>query len=58
MSLKYTDGPCGLLRFWICSPASQKYTDGPRGLHFITYESPANKSKGFNRSKLGTKYVT
>ncbi|MFS8006488.1 hypothetical protein Hanom_Chr14g01249731 [Helianthus anomalus] len=28
----YTDGPCGLPKFWIWSLAFQKYMDGPCGL--------------------------
>ncbi|MFS7911023.1 hypothetical protein Hanom_Chr02g00113121 [Helianthus anomalus] len=38
--VKYTDGPCGLLKFWIWSLAFQKNTDGPCGLHFVMYLVP------------------
>ncbi|MFS8025605.1 hypothetical protein Hanom_Chr16g01477081 [Helianthus anomalus] len=35
--VKYTDGPCGLPKFWICSLAFQKYTDSLNGLHFVMH---------------------
>ncbi|MFS7916230.1 hypothetical protein Hanom_Chr02g00174681 [Helianthus anomalus] len=38
--VKYTDGPCGLPKFWIWSLAFQKYMDGPCGLHFVTHLVP------------------
>ncbi|KAJ0717741.1 putative DNA oxidative demethylase, DNA-(apurinic or apyrimidinic site) lyase [Helianthus annuus] len=38
--VKYTNGPCGLPKFWIWSLAFQKYTDGPCGLHFVTHLVP------------------
>ncbi|MFS7950233.1 hypothetical protein Hanom_Chr07g00580941 [Helianthus anomalus] len=37
INVKYTDGPCGLPKFWIWSLACQRYTDGPSGLHFVTH---------------------
>ncbi|MFS8021122.1 hypothetical protein Hanom_Chr16g01423711 [Helianthus anomalus] len=36
MGENYSDGPCGLPKFLIWSPAFQKYTNGPCGLHFVT----------------------
>ncbi|MFS7996594.1 hypothetical protein Hanom_Chr12g01131751 [Helianthus anomalus] len=39
--VKYTDGPCGLPKFWIWSLDFQKYTDGPCGLHFVTHLVPS-----------------
>ncbi|MFS8028855.1 hypothetical protein Hanom_Chr16g01515461 [Helianthus anomalus] len=39
--VKYTNGPCGLPKFWIWSLAFQKYMDGPCSLHFLTHQ-PTN----------------
>ncbi|MFS7962233.1 hypothetical protein Hanom_Chr08g00724251 [Helianthus anomalus] len=39
-SIKYTDGPCGLQKFWIWSLAFQNYKNGPCSLHFVTHLVP------------------
>ncbi|MFS7910856.1 hypothetical protein Hanom_Chr02g00111111 [Helianthus anomalus] len=56
-SLKYTDGPCGLPKFWIWSIAFQKYMDGPCGLHFVTHLVPSLLQK-YMDGPFGLHFVT
>ncbi|MFS8030983.1 hypothetical protein Hanom_Chr17g01540411 [Helianthus anomalus] len=54
----YTDGPCGLQKFWIWSLAFQKYTDGPSGFHFVTHLVPNLFFQKYMEGPRGLHFVT
>ncbi|MFS7964161.1 hypothetical protein Hanom_Chr08g00746951 [Helianthus anomalus] len=56
-TVKYTDGPCDLPKFWIRSLAFQKYTDDPCGLHFATHLVP-NFCQKYMDGPCGLQFVT
>ncbi|MFS7981921.1 hypothetical protein Hanom_Chr10g00956731 [Helianthus anomalus] len=55
--VKYTDSPCGFLKFRIWSLAFQKHTDGPGGLHFVTHLVP-NFCQKYMDGPSGLHFIT
>ncbi|MFS8006977.1 hypothetical protein Hanom_Chr14g01255561 [Helianthus anomalus] len=55
--LKYTNGRCGLPKFWILSLTFQNYMDGPCGLYFVTHLVP-NFFQKYIHGPCGLHFVT
>ncbi|MFS7992357.1 hypothetical protein Hanom_Chr12g01081301 [Helianthus anomalus] len=50
--VKYTGGPCSLLKFWIWSLTFQKYRDGPCGFALCNALIPNQQNFGFGPNTL------